>query len=144
MEEEEKETAENYCASCGSPIPPGAVTCARCSQLRHAEKRPVSSSSDEDAERVSVLRTPEESVRRGMSYGTLTEEEGELLLLLLSRGRLLDFSVRSVLKSLIREIAEERDAERRKERVYTLMELVEMTMPSENFSRELSCAFKIA
>jgi uncharacterized OB-fold protein len=91
MEEKEEETVGNYCASCSSPIPPGVVMCPKCSQARIAGKKPIESS-DESVEHVSVLRTPEESVRKGAANGTLTKEQGELLLLLLSRSRLLDSS----------------------------------------------------
>lgn len=143
MEDEEKETAENYCVSCGSPIPPGAVVCTRCSQYKIAEKRPVEKPSEETSVSASVLRTPEESVRRGMSLGVLTKEQGELLLLVLSRGRLLDFSVRSVLVPLIKEIAEERNAKRREEREYTLKEFLCVVMPTDNLPDSVSRAFNL-
>jgi len=142
MEEKEEETAANYCASCGSPLPPGVVECPKCSRARTAEKRPIKSS-DEDREQVSVLRTPEESIRKGVAYGTLSKDQGDLLILLLSRGRLLDFSVRSVLTSLIKDIAEEKNAQRREDKVYVLMEFVSITMPLEDFARELSRLFRM-
>jgi len=142
MEEKEEETAGNYCASCGSPIPPGIVTCPKCSRVRIAEKRLVKSP-DKAAEHISVLRTPEESIRKGVAYGTLSKDQGDLLILLLSRGCLLGFSVRSVLKSLIKDIAEEKSAQRREDKVYVLMEFVSVTMPSEDFASGLSRVFKI-
>lgn len=142
MEEKEEETAGNYCASCGSPLPPGVVTCPKCSQARIAEKRSIKSS-DKASEQVSVLRTPEEIIRKGVAYGTLSKDQGDLLILLLSRGCLLDFSVRSVLTSLIKDIAEEKNAQRREDKVYILMELVSVTMPSEDFASGLSRVFKM-
>jgi len=143
MEEKEEETAGNYCASCGSPIPPGVVTCPKCSQARIATKRLVGSSSEESSEYVPVLRSPEESVRKGVAYGTLSRDQADLLILLLSRGRLLDFSVRTVLASLIKDIAEERNAQRREDRIYVLIEFVSVTIPSEDLASGLSRAFKI-
>jgi hypothetical protein len=89
-----------------------------------------------------VLRTPEESIRKGVAYGRLSEDQGNLLILSLSRGCLLDFSVRSVLTSLIKDIAEERNAQRREDKVYVLMEFVSFTMPSEDFASGLSRVFK--
>lgn len=142
MEEKEEGTAENYCASCGALIPPGMLTCPQCSKAKTARKRPVERSPEESSEHVSVLRTPEESVRRGVAYGTLAKDQGELLLLLLSKGRLLDFSVRSVLISLIKEIAEERNAQRREDRAHILIEFVSTIMPSEDLASRLSRAFK--
>jgi hypothetical protein len=143
MEEKKEETVGNYCASCGSPVPPGIVTCPKCSQARIAAKRLVRSSSEESSEHVSVLRSPEGSVRKGVAYGTLSKEQGDLLILLLSRGRLLDFSVRTVLTSLIKDIAEERNAQRREDRIYVLIEFVSVTMPSDDFASGLSRVFKI-
>jgi hypothetical protein len=142
MKEKEEETVGNYCASCSSPIPPGVVICPKCSKARIAGKKPMESS-DEFVGHMSVLRAPEESVRRGVAYGTLTKEQGELLVLLLSRSRLLDFSVRSVLNSLVKEIAEERNAQKKEDRIYILIEFVSVTMPSEDLASGLSHAFKI-
>lgn len=141
MEEEEGETAGNYCASCNSPIPPGEVVCSKCLQVRVAGKKP-SEAYDRTLENVSVLKTPEESVRRSVAYGMLTEEQGELLVLLLSRSRLLDFSVRFAMTSLVKEIAEERNAQRKEDRIIILIEFVSVTMPSEDLAGRLSRAFK--
>ncbi len=143
MEEKESQTAENYCASCGCPIPPGTVTCPKCSETRTARKRVVNRSSEEGSENVSVLRVPEEGVRRGVAMGLLRREEGELLLLLLARRHLLDFSVRSVLTSLITEIAQERDVQKREDRVYILREFVNSTMPTEDLVGEVSRTFQL-
>jgi len=142
MEEKEEETVGNYCASCSSSIPPGFVICPKCSRARIAGKKRMESS-DESVEHVSVLRTPEESVRKGAANGMLTKEQGELLVLLLSRSRLLDFSVRSVLNSLVKEIAEERNAQKKEDRIYILIEFVSVTMPSEDLASGLYHAFDI-
>jgi len=143
MEEKEEETAGNYCASCGSPIPPGVVTCPNCSQARIAGKRLVERNSQKPPEHVSVLRTPEDRVRRSVVYGTLSKDQGELLVLMLSRSCLLDFSAKSVLTSLIKEIAEERHAQRREDRVYVLIEFVSSIMPFEDFATRLVHVFKL-
>jgi len=140
MEDKEEETVGNYCASCSSPIPPGVVICPRCSQARIAGKKPMEGF-DETVEHVSVLRTPEESVRKGAANGMLTKEQGELLALLLSRGRLLTFNATSVLASLVREVAEERNAQRKEDRIKTLIEFVSDTMPSEDLASALRHAF---
>jgi hypothetical protein len=142
MEDKEEETVGNYCASCSSPIPPGVVICPRCSQARIAGKK-SKRSSDETVELMSLMRAPEESVRKGVVYGTLTKEQGELLVLLLSRGRFLDFLARSALNSLVKEIAEERNAQRKEDRIYTLIEFVSITMPSEDLANGLSRAFEV-
>ena len=92
---------------------------------------------------VSVLRTPEVNVTRSIVRGTLTNEQRELLILLLSRGHLLEPSFRSVSTSLVNEIAEERNAQKREDRVYVLMEFVAITMPSDDFANDLSRVFKI-
>jgi len=141
MEEKEEETVGNYCASCRSPIPPGAVMCPKCSHARIAGKKPVENV-DESVGQVFVLRTPEESVRKGAANGILTKEQGELLVLLLSRGHLLTFSATSVLASLVREVAEERNAQRKEDRIKTLIEFVSDTMPSEDLASALRHAFK--
>jgi len=143
MEEKEEEIAGNYCASCGSPIPPGVVTCPKCSKAKIAGKRPMQTASEEATEDLIVVRTPEASIRRSVAYGTLTREQGELLLLLLSEGRLLDFAVRSVLSSLLKDIAEERNSQRMEDRVHVLIELVSVTMPSGDFERRLFHTFRL-
>ena len=143
MEEKEEGTAGNYCVSCGSPIPPGIVTCPKCSQARIAGERQVESGPHEPTEHVSVLRIPEDRVRRSVAYGTLSKEQGDLLNILLSRGCLLDFSARSVLTSLINGIAEDRHAQRREDKVYVLIEFVSYVMPSEDFASGLVHVFKL-
>ena len=142
MEKKAERTAENCCVSCGSPIPPGTVTCSKCSLVKTARRRPVKRGSEGSCGYVSVLRTPEENVRRSVAHGTLAKEQGELLILLLSRSHLLDPSVRSVPTSLINEIAEERNAQKREDRVYVLMEFVAITMPSDDFASDLFRVFK--
>ncbi|MBE0518933.1 MAG: hypothetical protein IH630_06905 [Thermoplasmata archaeon] len=142
MEEKAKGTTEKCCASCGFPIPPDAETCPKCSQVRTAKKRPVKRNSEDSRGLVSVIRTPEESVRRSVASGMLTREQGELLLLLLSRGRLLDPEIRSVSTSLVKELAEHWDVMKREDKAYILRKLVDTTTPSEGLARELSRAFK--
>jgi hypothetical protein len=90
-----------------------------------------------------VLRTPEDRIRRSVVYGTLSKDQGELLVLLQSRGCLLDFSAKSVLTSLIKEIAEERHAQRREDKVYVLIEFVSCIMPFEDFANRLVHVFKL-
>jgi hypothetical protein len=143
MEENEEGTAGNYCASCGSPLPPGVVTCPKCSRTRISGKRHVESESQGPTEHVSVLRIPEDRVRRSVAYGTLSKDQGDLLNILLSRGCLLDFSARSVLTSLINGIAEDRHAQRREDKVYVLIEFVSYVMPSEDFASGLVHVFKL-
>jgi hypothetical protein len=143
MGDEENDSAGDYCARCGNPIPPGLVICPKCSDKTLACKRVVGKPSEDSSESVSVLKTPEDRVMRGVVQGLLTREEGNLLLLLLSRGRLLDFSVRSVLTSLIGEIAEEGSVRKREDRAYVLREFVGSTMPNEDLVGRVSSTFQL-
>ena len=143
MDEEGQGTEGNCCANCGSPIPPSAILCDKCSCLSSAEKKPVRRSFGEVSRSVAVKETPDGCIRRGVYYGFLTEEQGDLLLRLMSEGSSLAPSVRSVLLSLTKEIAEERHAQRREDRAYVLLEFVNAVMSSVELSRDILRAFQL-
>ncbi len=143
MEEREENASGNYCAGCGSPIPSGLVTCSECSRARIPNRRRVKKNNAASSDHLSVMRAPDDAVRKAMGHGTLTRDQGELLLRLISETRLLDFSMKSALVSLIRAIANEGGAQKREERVHDLIGFLTLVMSSEDTAQEVLIAFRL-